>query len=88
MVHKPYNIAICLPPKCGTSNWQKAMNVLEKDSQGKPPPNGGKYWTPEDFVSYEDVYNILRNADILNAKDSKIISNWTKILNTRNGCIP
>ena len=88
MVHKPYNIAICLPPKCGTSNWQKAMNVLEKDSQGKPPPNGGKYWTPEDFVSYEDVYNILRNADIFNVKDSKIISNWTQILNTRNGCIP
>ena len=84
MVHKPYKIAICLPPKCGTTNWQKAMNVLEKDSKHKPPPSGEKYWKPEEF-GYPDVYNILRNADITNSKDKKMISDWTKILNTRNG---
>ena len=86
MVHKPYKIAICLPPKCGTTNWQKAMNVLEKDAKHKPPPSGEKYWKPDEF-GYPDVYNILRNADITNSKDSKMISDWTKILNTRQGFI-
>ena len=35
MIGPPYNIMICLPPKCGTTNWQKGMNVLQsltKDS--------------------------------------------------------
>ena len=86
MVHKPYKIAICLPPKCGTTNWQKAMNVLEKDAKHKPPPSGEKYWKPDEF-GFPDVYNILRNADITNSKDSKMISDWTKILNTRQGSI-
>lgn len=86
MVHKPYKIAICLPPKCGTTNWQKAMNVLEKDAKHKPPPSGEKYWKPEEF-GYPDVYNILRNADITDKKDSKMISGWTKILNTRIGSL-
>ena len=87
MVHPPYNITICLPPKCGTSNWQKAMNVLEKDSQQEPPPrrSGEKYWEPEDFVKYEDVYEVLRNVDILDSADRNLIADWTKILNTRNG---
>ena len=25
-----YSIAMCLPPKCGTTNWQKALIGLEK----------------------------------------------------------
>jgi hypothetical protein len=29
VVGSPYNIIICLPPKCGTSNWQRGMNVLQ-----------------------------------------------------------
>jgi len=23
-----YDITICLPPKCGTTNWQRGMDVL------------------------------------------------------------
>ena len=80
MVHQPYNLAICLPPKCGTTNWQKAMNVLELDARGKPPPSGEKYWKPEEFV-YPDVYGILKNVN--NSYSEQVISNWTKILNTR-----
>ena len=83
MVHEPYKIAICLPPKCGTTNWQSAMNVLEKDAKHIPPPSGNNYWKPEEFKSPQ-VYNILKNADIRNSKDTKMISDWTKILNTRH----
>ena len=83
MVHEPYKIAICLPPKCGTTNWQSAMNVLEKDAKHIPPPSGNKYWEPEEFKSPQ-VYNILKNADIRNSKDTRMISDWTKILNTRH----
>ena len=49
------------------------MNVLEKDSKHRPPPGGEKYWKPEEF-GYPNVYNILRNADITNSKDKKMIS--------------
>ena len=82
MVHKPYNIAICLPPKCGTTNWQRAMNVLEQDARHKPPPSGEKYWKPEEF-GYPDVYNILQN--VVYSKQKHTILNWTKVLNTRQG---
>ena len=82
MVHKPYKIAICLPPKCGTTNWQRAMNVLEQDAKHKPPPSGEKYWKPEEF-GYPDVYNILQN--VVYSSQKHTISNWTKILNTRQG---
>ena len=49
---KPFHIGICLPPKCGTSNWQKAMDVLEyiKEKKGKR--------LPESFKAPK-VYNIL-----------------------------
>ena len=84
IVHKPYKIAICLPPKCGTTNWQKAMNVLEQDSKHISPPSGDKYWRPEEFEKFQDVYGILRDADINKSKDKIMISDWTKILNARN----
>jgi len=36
LLHRPavrtvdkYDIMICLPPKCGTTNWQRGMNVLQ-----------------------------------------------------------
>ena len=29
VIGSPYNIMICLPPKCGTTNWQRGMNVLQ-----------------------------------------------------------
>ena len=28
-IDSPYYIGVCLPPKCGTSNWQKALDVLQ-----------------------------------------------------------
>ena len=86
MVHHPFEIAICLPPKCGTTNWQKAMNVLEKKSQHEPPPSGEKNWKPEDFKPGH-IYNILRNVDISisHSKDLATIIEWKKILNTRQG---
>ena len=84
IVHEPYKIAICLPPKCGTTNWQKAMNVLEQDSKHISPPSGEEYWKPEEFEKFEDVYNLLRNADINKSGEKRMISDWTKILNARN----
>ena len=84
MVHKPYGIAICLPPKCGTTNWQKAMTVLENDVEKKPSPSGSKYWKPEE-LKCPACYGMLKNADISNHKDMNLISDWTKILNSRQG---
>ena len=69
LIHAPYKIAICLPPKCGTTNWQKAMNVLEKDAIHEPPPSGEKYWKPEDFKWNDGFYTMLTNADITKTKD-------------------
>ena len=29
IVNKPYEIAICLPPKCGTTNWRKVTALVD-----------------------------------------------------------
>ena len=29
IVNEPYEIAICLPPKCGTTNWRKVKAIIQ-----------------------------------------------------------
>ena len=29
IVNQPYEIAICLPPKCGTTNWRKVKAFMQ-----------------------------------------------------------
>ena len=31
MFKQSLNLTICLPPKCGTTNWQYALSTLNKD---------------------------------------------------------
>ena len=78
LVHSPYDIAICLPPKCGTTNWQKAMDVLEilsKEGIQKKITD----------LKYPELYSILKNLDI---NDKRIMhpvqASWKKIVNCRN----
>ena len=44
VIGAPYKIMICLPPKCGTTNWQKGMNVLQSLTQS------GSYFSSKNFL--------------------------------------
>ena len=49
-VDPPYSLAVCLPPKTGSTNWRKAMNVLEMHAKHIKRWNGDEFWKPSDFV--------------------------------------
>lgn len=49
-VDSPYSLAVCMPPKTGSTNWRKAMNVLEMHAKNIKRWNGDEFWKPSDFV--------------------------------------
>ena len=72
-VDKPYSLAVCLPPKTGSTNWRKAMNVLEMHAKNISRWNGDEFWKPSDFVweVEERLYNeLLWLADRFDLKSS------------------
>lgn len=76
-----FNIMVCLPPKCGTTNWQRGMNVLQSLLEGERTE-------PEDFKPPK-LYNLLPilNMRKAKAKDSPFLRQRSishKIANTRN----
>ena len=49
-VDPPYSLTVCLPPKTGSTNWRKAMNVLQMHAKNIKRWNGDEFWKPSDFV--------------------------------------
>lgn len=47
-------VIYCVPPKCGTTNWQRGMQVLlDIERQNRLPPFERKIPKPEDYVPME-----------------------------------
>ena len=75
LIYKPYNFSLCLPPKSGTSNWQRAMNVIEMKRRGKDD------FKPEDFQGQE-LYRLLSKLEFHKYKMVKSLNEyWFKIAN-------
>jgi hypothetical protein len=78
LVADPFKILICLPPKCGTTNWQRGMNTLHFAINGKKRE-------PETFYppSLYSILPVLSTKQIGNGKNRSM--KWdNKVANTRN----
>ncbi|CBY35300.1 unnamed protein product [Oikopleura dioica] len=78
LVGDPFKILICLPPKCGTTNWQRGMNTLHYAISGKQRE-------PESFYppSLYSKLLVLSTKQIGNGKNRSM--KWeNKVANTRN----
>jgi len=84
-----YNITICLPPKCGTTNWQSGMNVLQLLSKGvRKEPESFRTYKKQFYKLlpyyrmregqkqfYEDFYKGYKIANVRNPF-SRVYSAW------------
>ena len=74
---------ICLPPKCGTSNWQRGMNVLQNKIDGNTslPKNKRQKLYNTLTVLDEKLFNIKSSG---HEKFVKFRNRAYKIANARN----
>ncbi|CAG5090180.1 Oidioi.mRNA.OKI2018_I69.PAR.g12491.t1.cds [Oikopleura dioica] len=78
LVEDPFNILICLPPKCGTTNWQRGMNTLNSIIDGKKRE-------PETFYPPK-LYSLLPvlTTKQIDSNKTKPLRWERKVANTRN----
>ena len=78
LVQAPFKILICLPPKCGTTNWQRGMNTLNYLIDGKRRE-------PETFYPPK-LYSLLPTltSKQIEKKQNKSMKWENKVANTRN----
>lgn len=82
---KPWNILICLPPKCGTTNWQRAMTVLKMNYPDDLDVKEGDI-KPEDLTApklYKELDTFIVSKGN-KPRQREIDATFTKILNGRN----
>ena len=59
---KSKKVMYCSPPKCGTTNWQRGMQVLlDMEQQYFLPPHERKIPKPEDYVPLQAGMSFLLN---------------------------
>ena len=82
---KPWNILICLPPKCGTTNWQRAMTVLKMnyptDSNVKESDIKPEELTAPKLYKELDTFIVSKKEKV---RERQIDATFDKILNGRN----
>ena len=80
-VSEPLDLLICLPPKCGTTNWQKSMSTVYLQNKGE--------FSPKKLLGHS-MYSILPRIDLkalkaaTDARSSIFKENRFRIANVRN----
>ncbi|CAG5098004.1 Oidioi.mRNA.OKI2018_I69.XSR.g15326.t1.cds [Oikopleura dioica] len=81
-ITSPLNLMICLPPKCGTTNWQRAMSAVYLN-------HTQKNYNPKELLGHS-MYKILPRVDLeklrkaTETRSSKFKENRFRIANVRN----